>query len=529
VRDVIDATLVRRWCTAGLDALRNAREEIDALNVYPVPDGDTGTNLVLTMQAVAESLPADELADLEATMTAVARGALMGARGNSGVILSQILRGLSEVFCDLPRVSGTELQRALRRAADLGYAAVAEPVEGTVLTVARAAADAAERCPTADLAAVATAAAAGAAEALARTPEQLEALARAGVVDAGGRGLVVLLESLALVVSGESVAVGPAPAVVRTALEGVREGGSSAYGYEVQYLLDADERAVDALRERLSGLGDSLLVAGGDELWNVHVHVNDVGAAIEAGVEAGRPHRIQVTRFADQIAARPAGDRREPCLIVTTVTGAGLRRLFEEEGAVVVGSPAARPSTQEIVEAIESCTGDRGVVLPNDPDIHAVAAAAADLTRGEGRLVAVVPTRSPVQGLAALAVHDPERPFGDDVIAMTAAAGATRYGALTLAAREAQTTVGVCRAGDVLGLAGDDVTLIGTDLFDVAVGLLDRMLIGGGELVTLVVGSGAPAGLGDRVVDYLSAVRPTVEVVVYDGGQPHYPLLLGVE
>ena len=167
MRDVIDATLVRRWCTAGLDALRNAREEIDALNVYPVPDGDTGTNLVLTMQAVAESLPADELADLEATMTAVARGALMGARGNSGVILSQILRGLSEVFCDLPRVSGTELQRALRRAADLGYAAVAEPVEGTVLTVARAAADAAERCPTADLAAVATAAAAGAAEALA--------------------------------------------------------------------------------------------------------------------------------------------------------------------------------------------------------------------------------------------------------------------------------------------------------------------------------------------------------------------------
>ena len=540
--EVIDAELVRRWCAAGLDALRGAREEIDALNVYPVPDGDTGTNLVLTMQSVAESLEAESLAGgLAVTMNAVSHAALMGARGNSGVILSQLLRGLSEVFADLAHATGSDVRRALRRAAELGYAAVAEPVEGTVLTVARAAAEAAESVDSDHLATVVEAAAAGAREALARTPMQLEVLARAGVVDAGGRGLVVLLDALAEVVTGHHADVAPPVPMVRRAdgSAATRESGSDRFAYEVQYLLDASAEAVSRLRERLAGLGDSLAVVGGDRLWNVHVHVNDVGAAIEAGIEAGRPHRLQVTRFEDQRAAAAATGAPQPdstgslddsCLIVTVAPGAGLHELFTDEGAVVVGGgPTASPCTEEVADAIRECGARRVVVLPNDPNVIAVATAAAGIVRGEGRTVAVIPTKSPVQGIAALAVHDPERDFDDDVIAMTAASGATRYGALTRAVREAQTSAGVCRAGDVLGIRADDVAMIGTELFEVATGLLDRMLIGGGELVTLVTGADAPADLAERVCDYLRAVRPTVETLVYDGGQPHYPLLMGVE
>ena len=316
-------------------------------------------------------------------------------------------------------------------------------------------------------------------------------------------------------------------------------GRRGAFAYEVEYLLDAADEAVRRLKDAAAGLGDSLVVVGGEGLQNVHVHVDDTGAAVEAGMEAGRPLRIRVTRFADQRAAAAAAGAPQPdpaaslddsCLIVTVAPGAGLHRLFTDEGAVVVGGgPTASPCTEEVADAIRECGAQRAVVLPNDPNVIAVATAAAGIVRGEGRTVAVIPTKSPVQGIAALAVHDPERDFDEDVIAMTAAAGATRYGALTRAVREAQTSAGVCRAGDVLGMRADDVALLGTELFEVATGLLDRMLIGGGELVTLVTGVDAPADLAEHVCDYLRAVRPTVETLVYDGGQPHYPLLMGVE
>ncbi len=534
----LDAAALRRWCDAGLDALRLAREEIDALNVYPVPDGDTGTNLVLTMEAVAAGLSADGVGDLAATCAAMARSALMGARGNSGVILSQLLRGVSEVLSPQPEATGADLKRALARAAELGYAAVANPVEGTVLTVARAAAKAAEAVAGDDLVDVARAAAQGAADALARTPLQLEALARAGVVDAGGRGLVVLLDTLAEVVSGEAPGPPREPeAIVRRpagVLVAARESGSDTFAYEVQYLLDASEPAVTDLRERLCALGDSLVVVGGDGLWNVHVHVNDVGAAIEAGIEAGRPHRIVVTRFDDQYAAAAAAAPvpAEPVAarIVAVLPGEGLCRLFEAEGAAVVGGgPHENPSTEEILASLRAAGAERAVVLPNDPNVRAVADAAAGLWREEGHTVAVIPTKSPVQGIAALAVHDRDRPFDDDVIAMTAAAGATRWASVTVAVRAAHTSAGVCRAGDALGMIEGDVAVIAPSVEEAAAGVLDRMLIGGGELVTLVAGTDADAALVDRLTDYLLATRPAVEVLPYDGGQPYYPLLVGVE
>ena len=555
---VLDARAVRTWSAAVVRGLDAHRAEIDELNVYPVPDGDTGANLALTAHAAAQALQASPAADPRGCLAAFARGAVLGARGNSGVIMSQLLRGLGEA-CPQPgaagsgAVDGAVLAEGLVRAADLAYAAVAAPVEGTILTVARAAAEAAKQIGGGPLDAVVLAAARAATEALARTPSQLPALGRAGVVDAGGRGLVVVLDALVEVVTGRAAGTAPPRrARDRRVLEAAREAGSAEFGYEVQYLLDAADEAAGRLRAELAGLGDSVVVVGsGDGVWNVHVHTNDVGATVEAGVEAGRPYRITVTRFADQVtadraaaagaaaagaagagesgagesAAREAA-AREGTAVVAIAPDAGLSELFRAEGVVVVGG---KPSTGELLAAIEGSRAARVVVLPNHRDHTAVAMAAADEARAAGVQVAVVPTRSPVQGLAAVAVHDGSRRFDDDVIAMAETAAATRSAEVTVAVREAITMAGHCLPGDVLGLVDGDVLLIGASVREVAVELVNRLLATGGELMTAVLGADAPEGLAHMLERHLAGTHPEVELVVYEGGQPLYPLLIGVE
>jgi DAK2 domain fusion protein YloV len=543
VLETLDATAVRRWCAGGLAALRRHQREIDELNVYPVPDGDTGTNLVLTLTSAQQALALD----LETTpegghsphghaLRLMARGALLGARGNSGVIVSQILRGLADALDDTAAVRGRALARALEAAAGAAYAAVAKPVEGTILSVAAAAAGAADQADTDDLCTIVRVAAAAGAEALARTPEQLPVLARAGVVDAGGRGLCVLLDALVEVVTGEETDRRvPIPHGPRRPATALRETGSADFAYEVQFLLDADEAAVQVLRATLSSLGDSLvLVSSGAQpgeipTWNVHVHVNDVGAAVEAAVVAGRPYQISVTRFEDQMVAQPAaaaGVDAEGRAAVVVAAGQGLAALFAAEGATVV---AANPSTREILDSIRHTRAARVVVLPNDPNTQAVVGAAAKEAHALGIKVSVVPTRSPVQALAALAVRDAGRRFEDDIIAMAEAAGACRYAEVCYASRAALTMAGQCRPGDVLALVEGEVHLVGVDLADTCTALLDRMLGGGGELVTLLLGADAPAGLAEAVRAHVEQRWPFVEVHSFDGGQPFYPLLVGVE
>lgn len=551
VLETLDAPAARRWCRASLEALGRAREEIDALNVFPVPDGDTGTNLYLTMEAAhaalagrdgdadeASAAPPAEAETLERCLRVMAHGALTGARGNSGVILSQLLRGMAEALAGEAPCRGERLRDALRHAADAGYAAVAAPVEGTVLSVARAAADGAQAVASDELGVVAAAAADAARAALARTPTQLAALRQAGVVDAGGRGLSVVLDSLAAVVTGRSTTrAGPRPALAA----GVATACAlAARAYEVIYLLDAPAERIGPLRERLGQLGDSLVVVGGETLWNVHVHVDDVGTAIEAGIEAGRPHRIRVTHFGDAAARRAQArgeadrDRRPPAgparAVVAVAYGEGLAELFAAAGAAVVAAtPGRAPSTAELVAAIRATGAREVVLLPNDPDGQTVAEVAAQQVAADGIRAAVAPTKASAQGIAALAVHQAGRRFDQDVVAMTAAAGATRHGGVAVAAEQAWTMAGVCQAGDVLGLIDGDVAVIGPELAKTAIMVVDRMLAAGGELVTLVIGAEAPADLADVVTAHLSAARAEVDVVVVVGGQQTYPLLIGVE
>ncbi|MFF0415288.1 DAK2 domain-containing protein [Kitasatospora sp. NPDC004745] len=543
VLHTLDAPAVRTWCQLALRALGQAREEIDALNVYPVPDGDTGTNLYLTVESAAAEVesrftdpadgPAPGLAD---TVRAMARGALVGARGNSGVILAQWLRGTAETLAE--GGGADQLRAALQRAADSAYQAVAEPVEGTLLTVARVAAREAVRAGD-GLAQVADTAHRAARDALRHTPEQLAVLAENGVVDAGGRGLVAVLGALADAVAGQQpmgpVALRDDVRAVDSCEVHVRPPGPGHPAFEVIYLLDAADEALPALRERLGGLGDSLVIGGGDGLWNVHVHVDDAGAAVEAGVRAGRPHQIRITHFAEAAAragrAAERGEREERArAVLSVVSGTGLAELCEQAGALVLhADPDRPPASAELAAAVRRSAAREVVLLLNDPELRAAAGAAADQLREEGVRIAVLPTRSPVQGLAALAVHEAGRRFDEDVVAMTSAAGATRYAELAVAEGESWTMAGVCQAGDVLGLIDGDVAVIGTGLDEVGTSVLDRMLGAGGELVTLVLGDGADEALAERLVAHARHRRPEVDAVVFHGGQESAPLLIGVE
>ncbi len=546
----IQLAVVLRFVDIATDALAGAREEIDALNVYPVPDGDTGTNMYLTVSAardaIREATGGDPGSDRTAALAAFSRGALLGARGNSGVILSEMLGAIARrIGSSTPDERNAAIMAdALHQATEASYAAVGEPVEGTMLTVARAASEAALEVatdPGVRARDVFTTAARAAREALARTPEQLQVLRDAGVVDAGGRGLSVILDA------AETVLTGRRPAPVTSPLgrhsipiphspRRLPEGDLSPDGpaYEVMYLLDAQTDRIAGLRQTLAGLGDSLVVVGDEGLWNVHVHVDDVGAAIEAGIEAGRPHRVRVTHFAEQVEANQYEQLRTGRKVVAVAAGPGLASLFEEAGAVVVrGGPARRPSTGQILEAIMGCGASEIVVLPNDHDSMRVARIAGQMvendpeTRGSIR-VAVIPTQAQVQGLAAVAVHEPGRTFDQDVLEMTATARHARHGAVTIAARQAMTMAGPCEPGDVLGVIAGDFAVVGDDLVDVATGVLGRLLAGGGEMVTLVGGAGS-GDLTERAAAWVDQEHPHVDVVVYDGGQERYPLLLSVE
>ena len=546
----ISLAVVLRFVDIATDALAGAREEIDALNVYPVPDGDTGTNMYLTVSAardaVREATGGDPEAPMREALSGFARGALLGARGNSGVILSEMLRAIVGRIADSSpeERNATVMADALHLAAEASYAAVGEPVEGTMLTVFRAAAEAAR-----ELAAdgsvrardVFTTAARAAREALARTPEQLQVLRDAGVVDAGGQGICVILDA------AETALTGHRPVPVPSALGQhhipiphprtgeLPEGDLSPDGpaYEVMYLLDAEDDGIAGLRARLAGLGDSLVVVGGQGLWNVHVHCDDVGAAIEAGIDAGRPHRVRVTHFAEQAAearAAKGAAEREGRRIVAVAAGPGLAALFEEAGAMVVtGGPGRRPSTGQLLEAITACGAHEVVVLPNDADSVRVAQIAASTAESdEGIRVAVIPTQAQVQGLAAIAVHEPGRTFDQDVLEMTATARHARHGAVTIAARQAMTMAGPCEPGDVLGVIDGDFAVIGDDPGEVTTTVLGRLLAAGGELVTLVSGEEA-GGLASEAAAWVDREHPHVDVVVYDGGQERYRLLMSVE
>jgi uncharacterized protein len=524
------------------DALRQHQDSINRLNVYPVPDGDTGTNMALTLESVVGEL--NGASEMSAVCQAISHGSLMGARGNSGVILSQILRGVASRFAAAPDgADGRDVADALQTAADAAYGAVQRPVEGTILTVARAAADGASGGT--HLLDVLERARASAAEALARTPELLAVLAEAGVVDAGGAGFLLLLDAFLHVADGRPLPEAASPPPGAAGVLGMH-GASLAVGdlrYEVMFLLEAADDTVPAFREVWAGIGDSIVVVGGEGLWNCHIHTDDIGAAVEAGIDAGRPRAIRVTDLLEQVEeerwvrdAPPTPEEGGPGIlggpvttaVVAIATGAGVGRLLRSVGvpAIVAGGQSMNPSTGQILDAVEACPARSVIVLPNNANIIPVARQVAALTAKEVR---VVPTRSLTEGLAAAFVYDPEGTGEANEELMLAAVARVVTGEVTRAVRDASTPAGPVTEGDFLGLDRSGPVVIAPTLPEAGIALLARLLAPGHEIVTVLEGDGATAAATRHMTEWLAAEHPAVMVEVHHGGQPLYPYLFSIE
>ncbi|HEY5251440.1 MAG TPA: DAK2 domain-containing protein [Acidimicrobiales bacterium] len=560
--------------------LRLHQDVINRLNVFPVPDGDTGTNMALTLEAVVTELsqlegigdlggndfgpgPADNGAgssepEMGPVCQAIAHGSLMGARGNSGVILCQLLRGFTRVLAAADQGGPGEVAEALAAASAAAREAVLRPVEGTILTVAQAAAVGAESATGdgATLVGVLQSARETAAEALARTPEQLPVLAQAGVVDAGGTGYLLLLDSLLTAVDGRPLPEAPAPdpnaPVALTATERADAGegdaaewieGSGAHlRYEVMYLLDAPDATVPAFKEVWAGLGDSIVVVGGDGLWNCHIHTNDVGPSIEAALDAGRPRNIRVTDLIEQMeeerwvreatAAGPVGDDETGPVprtaVVAVANGEGVGRIFRSLGVhhLVSGGQSMNPSTAQILAVVESVPSTDVILLPNNDNIRPVAMQVCELAT---KTVRVVPTSGIVEGFAALLEYDPEAGADDNAAAMAGSARRVVAGEVTQAVRDASGPMGPIKAGDWLGISRDGVEVVDETLADAACGLLGKLLRDDHELVTLIEGDGSGAADTRHITEWLGENRSDVAVEVHHGGQPLYPYLISIE
>jgi hypothetical protein len=545
VLDTLGAVDLRRIVEVYRDTLRVHQEELNRLNVYPVPDGDTGTNMALTLESVVGELEGapEPPSSMRAVCTAIAHGSLMGARGNSGVILSQILRGLADTFAPLDTVAPADLVTGLRRAADAAYEAVLRPVEGTILTVVRVAAEAVERAVhegEATLAGILDRAAAAARRAVEQTPELLPVLREAGVVDAGGRGFELFLHACLHVVAARAL---PEPDVVATppAVQAyLHPDVASSPRYEVMYLLHADDGGIPEFRRAWDQLGDSIVVVGGDGLWNCHVHTDDIGAAIEAGIAVGRPAGIRVTDLVEQVAREEAAwvrehahDAEPPAERVTTAVvavavGEGLQKLLTSLGVqrVVAGGQSMNPSTAQILEAVEQCAADGVIVLPNNKNIVGVACQVPEIASTP---VAVVPTTSVVEALSALLAYYPSRGLDENVAAMEDAASHVRSGEVTRAVRDSSAECGAIAAGDWIAISRDGVLAARASAADAVIVLVDALVDDESELVTVIAGADAPRSDTERIQAHVDSLHPHVELEVHEGDQPLYPYLVGVE
>ena len=557
IRTVLAADDLVAWIEAFRDGLRANQAAMNRLNVYPVPDGDTGTNMALTAEAVvAELASAAENGPLTvaAACHAIAHGSLMGARGNSGVILCQILRGLSTECRTHEIVDGPTLSGALVAASTAAYGAVMKPIEGTILTVARGAAEAAAALPSsASLFDVVLAARAGAASALASTPDLLPVLKAAGVVDSGGTGYVVLLDALLHHLDGRPIPTVEAPGnhlppdplgdgVPFASTNG--EQGVDELRYEVMYFLEAPDASIGGFKNAWAAIGDSIVVVGGDGLWNCHIHTDDVGAAIEVALDIGRPRKIRVTDLHEEVEEErwvreatgasivdEAPHVHEPCVtaVVAVATGDGVRRLFLSLGVqqVVTGGQSMNPSTAQLLRAVEACPAESVVILPNNKNIIAVAEQVSALTTKQIRVIA---TRGVTEGLAAAMQYDPQGDVGANASSMHAGAAAVVSGEVTVAVRDSTSDAGPIFEGDHLGLTRSaGIVVVQRELVDACTGLLSAIVDDGHEIVTIIEGDGASAGITRAITEWLADHRPEVNAEVHHGGQPLYPYLFGVE
>lgn len=549
-----------KMINAAADALKNNAEKINKLNVFPVPDGDTGTNMTLSMASGAEYERNETDTHLGALAQATSKGLLMGARGNSGVILSQIFRGFAAKIADKETLSARDLADALMGGAETAYKAVMKPTEGTILTVIREAAAAANRtAKESDDAVVVMKETLDAAEkALASTPDLLPVLKEVGVVDSGGQGLVIVLEAFYAVLSGEEITTEIDNAALDAMVMSLHNAGVQGdlnpediqFGYCTEIMVDIakgttydQEFDYDKFYEHLAAMGDSLLVINDDEVVKVHVHTEDPGEVINWGTHFGSLRKVKVDNMRDQQAeaaaaaeaqkeAEAKAEAEKPAVdlaVITTATGEGIKEFFASSGATVVIDAEQAPSTQDLVNAVKESGAKEALILPNDSNIFMAADQAVEIADVP---VKVVRTRTVQQGLTALVLgYNPEGTLEDNAEAMTAALGDVKSGAVTTSVRDTTLNGLEIHSGDAIGLFDGEivVSVPNADIHQAAVELLGKMIDEDSELVTVYYGQESSEDDANKLEEAGLAIDEDLEFEIHDGGQPLYPILMSVE
>jgi len=537
----VDGPLFKRALIGSLSWLASNHEEVNRLNVFPVPDGDTGTNMLLTLQSAVEDIKESNAADVSKIAKLASHGSLMGARGNSGVILSQIFRGFARAVEGKSSLTPAELATAFEEAANAAYRAVNKPTEGTILTVAREAgrsAAAAASSPDATVPAVIAAAAAGARAAVLKTPSQLQILRDAGVVDAGGFGLQIILEGMLKTVeevessSAMLAASRPAaPAASQVAIT-LPEGG---WGYCTEFLIEGSQLDLDRIKTQIEALGNSVLVVGEPELVKVHVHTDDPSRVITLAGGYGKLLKLNVgdmstqhRRILEGEGLAPSSPRPNGVGLVAVVAGRGLVDIFRGLGvdAIVEGGQTMNPSTQDMLTAIESVPYDEVILLPNNGNVILAAKQVPGLTK---KTVQVIETRSVPQGVAAVVAFRGDRSGAQNLAAMKSEAGRVQTIEVTHAVRDTRSNGLKVKKGDVIGLINDKLEFAGSDYGEVVNKALSKLGPDSYELVTVYRGEGASDAELEKLQAEIRSSHPGLEVEVQQGGQQHYPFILSVE
>lgn len=533
-----DGRGLKRLIGAGLAWLERHQQMINALNVYPVPDGDTGTNMLLTMQSAYQEIQESPEDEVGVIAQKVAHGALMGARGNSGVILSQIFRGFARALEGVEAFDTVGLAAALREAAATAYKGVIKPVEGTILTVAREAAEAAVGAAASsdDLAYVLAQVVYEARESVTRTPSLLPVLAEAGVVDAGGQGLHIILEGMLRHTRGEQLSVDDDLAAAMH-LQDLHVEGEEGYGYDVQFIIQGERLNVEEIRETIAAMGDSALVVGDSRAVKVHVHTPEPGTPINYGARQGSLSRVTIENMQEQYqefilskAQKPAARPEVPTRIgtVVVVPGPGLSNVFESLGAsaVVSGGQTMNPSTEELLNAVESVSSDDVILMPNNKNIILAAQQAKELSE---KNVEVVPTITVPQGIAALLALNYQADLKTNARIMTEASEHIETIEITTAVRSAQINGMSVEQGEVIGLVNGKLKLKGAATNEVALGALQEVRAEDYEIITMYFGEVVTGDQAEQLSSEIAERYPDQEIEIIDGGQPHYNYIISVE
>ncbi len=549
-----DGFLLREFVRSATRALETNQETLNALNVFPVPDGDTGTNMVLTMRSVRDELEQQVDANPSITSARMARASLLGARGNSGLILAQYFKGLAESLADGYDISGEGFARGLRIASEIAYRAVPQPKEGTMLTVFRECAEAAEKAVVemAGLEHVMIAAADQAMDTVRRTPEMLDVLRDAGVVDSGGFGFAIMLQSGADLMAGREAGTRKIDPPGVAAIQGSQASGSSirseflegveekAWGYCTVFAIEGNDLEPDPIRKHMDDIGRSPVVAGAGTLVKVHVHMEDPGAALTAALQYGSLSNIEIQNMdeqarewaANRTAETGAGASKQQdftTAVVALAIGPGLIECFETAGLgaanVLVGGDTMNPSTAEIVEAIEAAPSQAVIVLPNNKNIIGTAKQAVDLT---SKTVHVVETRSMQVGLSALLEFNPDKLVEENAASMSEPLTIVRSGSVSKAIRDALLDGVVVREGQYMGVLDEKLVTAGDDRASVLLEMLNGQL-DEESLVTIYGGADLGEESLEETVDRLQETYPHTEFESISGGQPDYDFLLSIE